>query len=420
MNDRFIINGGQIQSGEIQVQGAKNFALKALAATLLTDQSCQIDKLPEIYDVRVLLDLLKKLGKKISYHKQNCVIDQEKSDLVKIDKDLAHKVRASVVFAGPILAKYGQVILPHPGGDVIGRRPIDFFTKGFEKMGAQAKSEQGDFVIQAPAGLKAAEIFFPKISVTATEALALAAVLAKGTTILKNCSIEPEVTQLLNHLVKMGAQIQGIGTSTLSIKGVSKLKGVKFTMMPDRLEAGTFIMMALMNKINLKVKNCQPEHLEAVLEYLTRAGAKFKIGSNSVEVLRLKKPLQATGIQTHEYPGFATDLQPIYTLLMTQAQGLAMIHEPIFEGRLFFTDALNRMGADIIMCDPHRVLVAGPSQLRPKNIESPDIRAGMTLLLAAILAQGQSVIENAQIIDRGYEKIEQRLQAIGVDIHRVN
>jgi len=266
--------------------------------------------------------------------------------------------------------------------------------------------------------LEGTKIFFPKISVTGTETLAMAAVLAKGTTVIGNAAMEPEVSYLCECLVQMGAKIKGIGTSTLTIEGVKELKGGTFETMPDRIETGTFVMMGIMNNADLVIKDCNPSHLEALWENLKETGANVEIGKDSVRTIPVKKRIRGISIQTHEYPGFATDLQPIYTLLMTQASGVSLIHDSIFEGRLFFTDILNRMGADIIMCDPHRVVVSGPTNFSGKHIESPDIRAGIALILAATIAKGKSVIDNAEIIDRGYENIEGRLQKIGVDIRR--
>ena len=420
MPQKFIVYGGKRIEGEIEVCGAKNYALKALAAVLLTKEKSVISNLPNIIDVPVMIDLMKKMGVKVSQKgEKKFEFDPKNLSDSDLNPKEVQKVRASIVFSGPILAKTGELVIPHPGGDIIGKRPIDFFIDGFLKMGADVYVDDQIYKLKVKDRLKGAQIFFPKISVTGTETLAMAATLAKGKTILQNCAMEPEVTELLNELNKMGAKIKGIGSSVLEIEGVKSLKGGKFDIIPDRLETGTFVMMGLMNNAEIKIKNCNPSHINALLERLYKAGAKLKVTDNSITTIPLKKKLQAVDIQTHEYPGFATDLQPMYTLLMTQAKGLSMIHEPIFEGRLYFTDILNRMGANIIMCDPHRVLVHGPTKLYPREIESPDIRAGITLLLASVLAKGKSVIEHAQIIDRGYENIENRLREVGIDIERM-
>ncbi|MBD3244870.1 MAG: UDP-N-acetylglucosamine 1-carboxyvinyltransferase [Candidatus Moranbacteria bacterium] len=424
MSQQFIINGGKKISGEIKVNGAKNFILKALSAALLTKEKCTIRGVPEIADVLIMKDIIQKIGCKVKVKKDQIgeayEIEAKKIDQSKLNKEDAKKLRASIVFSGSILPRTGEFNIPHPGGDLIGKRPINFFLEGYKKMGAKITvSQEGFYNIKTRGRLKAAKIFFPKISVTGTETLAMAASLAQGITILENVAIEPEVIHLLTCLKKMGAKISGLGTSTLTIEGVEELKGAEFEFLPDRLEAGTFVMMGVMNNASLTVRNCIPSHLTALLERLNRAGANLKIGKDWISTQPYKKRLKALDIQTHEYPGFATDLQPIYTLLMTQAEGSCMIHESIFESRLFFTDTLNRMGADIIMCDPHRVVIKGPTRLHPRVIESPDIRAGITLVLASIMASGQSTIENIQVIDRGYEKIEKRLRKIGVDIKRV-
>ncbi|MBD3299992.1 MAG: UDP-N-acetylglucosamine 1-carboxyvinyltransferase [Candidatus Moranbacteria bacterium] len=419
MSQKFIVNGGGKIKGEIEVKGAKNYALKALAASLLTEEKSTISNLPQIVDVPVMIELMKKMGAVVKETGPGEIkIDAKKISDNDLDPKEVRRVRASIVFSGPLLARTGEITIPHPGGDIIGKRPIDFFLEGFKEMGAKIFIDDLTYKIKTKGRLKGTKIFFPKISVTGTETLAMAATLAKGKTVLENCAMEPEVVCLLESLNQMGAKIKGIGSSLLEIEGVDSLKGGNFKIIPDRLETGTFIMMGLMNNSEIKVNNCDINHIGALLDRLKQAGAKLEIGNCYIKTIPQKTKLKATGIQTHEYPGFATDLQPMYTLLMTQAQGISMIHEPIFEGRLYFTDILNRMGADIIMCDPHRVIVNGPTTLYPRQIESPDIRAGVTLLLAAVMAKGKSTIEQAQIIDRGYEDIDGRLRQVGVDILR--
>ena len=419
MGDSFFINGRQEIGGEISVKGSKNFVLKALAASLLTEEPCFIKNVPQITDVKVMIDLLKKIGVKVTeIGKRELKIESQDMSKFEIDPDDARKVRASIAFSGPLLARNGELTIPHPGGDVIGKRPINFFIEGFRKMGAEVEQIDSKYKLKVKGRLEGTKIFFPKISVTGTETLTMAAVLAKGTTVIGNAAMEPEVSYLCECLVRMGAKIKGIGTSTLTIEGVKELKGGTFETMPDRIETGTFVMMGIMNNADLVIKDCNPSHLEALWENLKETGANVEIGKDSVRTIPAKKRIRGRSIQTHEYPGFATDLQPIYTLLMTQASGVSLIHDSIFEGRLFFTDILNRMGADIIMCDPHRVVVSGPTNFSGKHIESPDIRAGIALILAATIAKGKSVIDNAEIIDRGYENIEGRLQKIGVDIRR--
>lgn len=415
----FEIRGGKKISGSISVRGAKNFALKAIAASLLTEEPCRITNMPAIVDVGVMLDLIKKLGGEVERKGVGEVVIKSRClDGTSMDPADAQRVRASIVLTGPILARFGAVTIPHPGGDVIGKRPVNFFMEGFARLGAKVKELDTVYKITHSGRLKGGTVFFPKISVTGTETMVMAATLAEGKTVLRNAAMEPEVSHLCTCLNRMGARIEGIGTSTLVIQGVKKLKGGLFDVIPDRIETGTFVMMGIMNNAHIRVSKCNPPHLEALWDLLDKAGAKIKMGRDWVETVPIKERIRSVGVQAHEYPGFATDLQPIYTLLMTQATGSSLIHDPIFEGRLFFTDILNRMGANIVMCDPHRVVVAGPTKLVAKRIESPDIRAGITLLLAGMLAKGTSIIDNAEIIDRGYERIEERLKPLGVDIAR--
>jgi UDP-N-acetylglucosamine 1-carboxyvinyltransferase len=315
-----------------------------------------------------------------------------------------------------MLARFGKVKMYHPGGCFIGRRPIDIFLDGFRAFGADIKMSEDEFEISAKE-LYGANIFFPKVTVTGTEAMMMTAVLAKGKTILQNCAMEPEIPVLAEYLNKCGAKINGAGTSVIEIEGVDKISGDEFVVIPDRIEAGTFLIMGLLTQSEIKIENCVPEHLGALIPVLKEAGANLEIGKDYI----ITKPskIRAVSVMTHEYPGFATDAQPPYTLLMTQAQGQCIVHEAIFEGRLFFTDQLVTMGANIIMCDPHRVVVQGPTPLSGKKLTSPDLRAGITMVLAGMVADGQTTIENIYQIDRGYEKIEERLQKLGADIKRV-
>jgi UDP-N-acetylglucosamine 1-carboxyvinyltransferase len=307
----------------------------------------------------------------------------------------------------------------YPGGCVIGKRPIDIFLDGFRKFGSKVEwSEDGFKVISEKSKLTGTTIFFPKITVTGTEAMMMTAVLAEGKTVLKNCAVEPEIESLANYLNENGAKIKGAGTPTIVVEGVESLSASEFWVIPDRIETGTFVMMGLLCKSEITVKNCVPEHLGAVLPILKKAGANLEIGEDYIKVKK-GNTLKAISISTHEYPGFATDLQPPYTLLMTQAKGMSLIHETIFEGRLFFTDQLNSMGTAIVMCDPHRVVISGPTGLYGKTLTSPDLRAGITMVLAGMIAFGKTTIENVYQIDRGYENIDERLNSLGADIKRV-
>jgi UDP-N-acetylglucosamine 1-carboxyvinyltransferase len=421
MAEKFIINGGKKLAGTISVNGAKNSALKILAALVLSDQKCTINNFPFIKDTLDAVEILKDLGAICEINEENktIIIDPSSIKKTQLDPLLVRRLRSSIVFSGPMLAKFGEVEMSHPGGCVIGKRPIDMFLDGFEKFGAKVDVDDEGFKLKSKNGrLKGANIFFSQITVTGTEAMMMTAVLAEGKTILQNCAMEPEISVLADYLNKCGAKIKGAGTPTIEIDGVEKISGSDFYVIPDRIEAGTFVMMGLLTNSEIKIENCIPEHLGAVIPILEKAGAKFEIGENYI----ITKPskLKAVSITTHEYPGFATDLQSPYTLLMTQVEGQCVVHESIFEGRLFFSDQLVTMGANIIMCDPHRIVVSGPTPLIGKKLVSPDLRAGITMVLAGMIANGTTTIENIFQIDRGYERIEERLKNLGADIERVS
>lgn len=420
MENKFEIIGGAKTTGEIEVNGAKNQALKILAAVVLASSTVKIENFPFIEDTSRMLELLEELGAKVKINKILKMVEVDPQGIVskKLDDLLVRKLRASILLAGPLLGKFGQVEMNHPGGCVIGKRPIDMFIDGFKKLGAKVKWSEDSFCLQASGGrLSGGKYFFPKITVTGTETMMLAAVLAQGETVLENCAMEPEIPTLAEFLNQCGAKINGAGTSRIVINGVSRISGGNFKVIPDRIEAGTFVMMGLLTGGELTVKNCIPEHLGAVIPILEKVGAKLEIGSDFIKTFPSK--INAVSITTHEYPGFATDLQPPFTLLMTQAKGISVIQETIFEGRLFFTDQLVTMGADIIMCDPYRVVISGPRKLYGKSLTSPDLRAGITMVLAGMVAQGKTTIDNIYQIDRGYENIEERLIKVGVKIKRI-
>ncbi|MDO8574681.1 MAG: UDP-N-acetylglucosamine 1-carboxyvinyltransferase [bacterium] len=413
MDEHFVINGGKKLEGEITVGIAKNAALKILAASILTNKPIKLPKMPKIEDIDRMKELLIDLGVKFSGNFINS------SGIKKTDLNykIADRFRASIVLTGPILARYGKVSFPHPGGCTLGKRPIDFFVDGFNALGAKVK-KSGDIFTVTSKKLIGNKFVFPTVSVTGTENLMMAAVLARGKTILKNAACEPEIENLATFLNSLGAKISGAGTPSIEINGVKELNGGVWSGFPDRIESGTFIILAVASKSNIKIKNCHPEHLEVLLTLLEKAGANLEIGADYVIVNPVRN-LRAIDVKTREYPGLATDLQAPLTVLLTQANGISLVHETIYDGRLFYTDILNQMGANIIMADPHRVIVQGPSKLRGKKINSPDIRAGMALIIAALLAEGQSIVDNIYQIDRGYEKIDERLRALGADIKRI-
>lgn len=415
--ERLLIEGGQLLKGEIKVNGAKNSALKIIASTVLTDEWCRLENIPAIADVLVLFDILREMGaevRKIDTHTYEICCASLREP--KLPAHLVKKLRASVVLLGPLLARYREAIMPHPGGCVIGERPIDIFLDGFAALGVEV-TESEEYYHFSAKKLTGTTFVFPRISVTATEALMLAACLAQGKTTLKFAACEPEIEDLAQWLNERGAKIQGAGTHTIIIEGVQRIKGGNKRIMPDRLEAGTFAMLGAAIGEHVVINDCEPKHLEVPWKLLRQAGVNLELHQNSVAVRRSAK-LKATNLITHEYPGFITDLQAPFTVLMTQAEGLSLIHETIYEGRLFYIDKLNKMGARIIMCDPHRVVVLGPAKLYGASLESPDIRAGIALVIAALVAEGKSRIENIYQIDRGYEAIDQRLQALGARLER--
>src|SRR3989344_705880 len=415
----FLIKGGKALKGEIEVMGAKNSVLKVFPASLLFSNTLRIKNVPLIEDVFRMIDLLEDIGSKVGKTGENTFeINSGKVSGSKLRKDIAERFRGSIVLAGPLLARSGKVIFPHPGGCVIGKRPIDIFLDGWTKMGAKVKENGEGYEITA-ARLRGADFTFKNISVTGTETLMMTAVLAEGKTILRNAALEPEIESLAKFLNESGAKIKGAGSPTIEIEGTrGKLLRAKnpFEVIPDRIEAGTFLILgAAMGKV--KVKNCNPEHITTVIATLRSAGVKLEVGKDWVAAEK-PKTLLASDMKTREYPGFATDLQAPFTVLMTQAKGDSMIFETAFEGRLNYFEELVRMGASITPLDQHRILVQGPTILRGREIESPDLRAGLAFVIAALVAKGESTIKNIYQIDRGYEKIEERLKKLGADIKR--
>jgi UDP-N-acetylglucosamine 1-carboxyvinyltransferase len=419
--EKFIIHQSKDLSGEINVNGAKNLAIKLIPASILAEDEIKLNNLPLIEDVNKSLSLLKDLGAKVELNGKTALIDTSLINKTKLSEEVAKKFRASIMFVGPLLARFGEVEFPHPGGCVIGAggRPIDLFLDGFKNMGAEVKVKEGYYKISARE-LRGCHFFFPKISVTATESLIMTASMAEGETVLHNCAMEPEISALAKCLNECGAQIEGAGTPTIKIKGRNKLPGGgEWDIIPDRIETGSFAIMAAVTGSELTITNCDPDHIKILLDIFKRIGVDYKAGKDHLIIKKTKK-IKPYSIQTHEYPGFPTDLQPPYTLLMTQAEGSSLVHEVIYDRRLLFTDLLAQMGADIIMCDPHRIVVNGPSKLYGRQLTSPDLRAGITLVIAAICAEGKTEISNIYQIERGYKDIEKRLRKIGVDIKKTN
>ncbi len=419
--EKFIIEGEQFgKSGEIEVYGAKNSAIKLLPASILICGEVVLQNIPEIEDTIYLIQILESLGAKVTKLKKHSYkIDTTSINNNKIPTHLAIKMRASFLFIAPLLVRFGEVRFPHPGGDSIGRRPIDMTLEILTLMGVEVIEKGEEYIFRMKhKQLSAIDYIFKWISHTSTELLIISAVLAKGKTTIYNSAMEPEVTALCDMLRQAGAKITGDGTTYIEIEGVKKLNSVEYTNIPDRLEAGTFAVLGALTKSEITITNCNPDHLKIFWKFLQMMGVKFKIEKNTVHILPTKSSYKAIDIRTHEYPGFVTDLQAPITLLLTQAKGTGIVQETIFDGRLYYTDILNKMGANIIMCDPYRVVVNGKTQLYGQKIESPDIRAAITFLLATLIAKNNSEIHNIYHIDRGYEKIETRFQKLGFNISR--
>lgn len=419
---KFIINGPVELAGEIAVKGAKNQALKIIPASILSREKITIKNLPQIEDVEKSLELLADLGAEIDRNGSTVLIDPKNINKIELNPLIANKFRSSLMFVSPLLARFGEVKFPHPGGCVIGAdgRPIDVFLDGYRAMGAEIEEDGKFYHIKTNRGLQGADFFFSKlISVTGTEALMMAATLASGTTKLRNCALEPEIAPLAAYLNEQGAKIEGAGTSEMTITGVKEIGGGTFTIIPDRIETGSFAIMAAATGSEITITDCEPEHIRVLLEIFKKIDVPFAVDGRRLTIKKAKD-IKPYNLKTHEYPGFPTDLQAPFTVLMTRALGRSLIHETIYDRRLMFTDSLAQMGANIIMCDPHRIVINGPFKLRGRKLTSPDLRAGIALLIAAMMAEGRTEIDNIYQIDRGYEKIEDRLNQIGAGIARAD
>ncbi len=416
---RFIIQGGSRLSGEIAVGGAKNAALKIIPAALLSADPITISNLPDIEDTKRSLEVFVSLGGEVKESKGKLILSMPTLKRHDLDPHLANKFRASIMFVGPMLARTGEASFPHPGGCVIGAgtRPIDLFLEGFARLGAEVSYKNEKYHLKARR-LKGAEYFFTTVSVTGTESLMMTATLAEGVTTLKNCALEPEIVELAAYLNRNGAKISGAGTPTISIRGVKRLGAGNFVTMPDRIETGTFAILAAAARAPLTITHCCPDHIEALLTIFTKLGIVYTRSKDTLKIVSVPKTIKPYNLKTHEYPGFATDLQSPFTVLMTQASGTSLIHETIYDRRLLFTDLLAQMGAEITLCDPHRALVHGPTKLQGHSLTSPDLRAGISMIIAGIIASGKTTIDNIYQIERGYQNIEARLKAIGVRISR--
>ena len=423
-----MIDGGVPLSGTITPAGNKNAALPILAACVLTEDEVVLHNVPQIRDVEAMLELLEGMGVRVERRDDHtialCAGDVDENAVV--DKDAAERIRASFLLAGPLLARFGRAVMPPPGGDVIGRRRLDPHLDAFIALGASYEHDR-DIVLTAPGGsLRAGDVFMDEPSVMATENALLAAALTPGVTTVGNAACEPHVQDLARLLTKMGARVEGIGSNVLIVNGVDRLRGCEHTIGPDHIEIGSFMAIAGVTGGELRIKDTVPDDLRMVRLVFKRIGLHSDLDGSDVVVPGGQKLVAQRDVgeykakvQDGPWPAFPADLTSIAVALATQCEGSVLIHEWMFESRMFFIDKLVAMGADITLCDPHRAIINGPSRLRGELVESPDIRAGMAVLLAALCAKGRTQIGNIRQIDRGYERIDERLRELGASIERV-
>jgi UDP-N-acetylglucosamine 1-carboxyvinyltransferase len=418
--DKFVIRGGNPLLGTVRTSGAKNAALPAMAAALLTDEAVILENVPQVRDIETTRKLLTAMGAEVELGygraQHRTTIGCRNLSTPEASYELVKTMRASTLVLGPLVARCGRAKVSLPGGCAIGARPIDLHIKGLERLGAKIDQQHGYIEARAER-LRGAEIVFDKITVTGTEDLLMAATLAEGETVIENCAREPEVADLAELLIKMGAKIEGAGTPTIRVRGVAKLRGAKHRIIPDRIEAATFIIAGALTDGDVNVTECHPGHLGALLEKLREVGIKTRATADSVRV-EGNGNLKAADVNTEEYPGFPTDLQAQYMTLATQAEGTSIITENIFENRFMHALEMMRMGANIRI-EGHRAVVRGKTPLSGAAVLASDLRASASLVLAALVADGETIIDRVYHIDRGYENIEEKLKGVGAEIKRI-
>ncbi len=425
MMEEFVIEGGHPLEGTVVPSGNKNAALPMLAAALLTDQRVVLRNVPQIEDIHTMVEIISALGVDIEETAgHEVIVDARNVRTTDLDPGLCKRIRASILLAGPLLARCGQIKLPPPGGDVIGRRRVDTHVMALRTLGAEIDIDYG--YTMRTNGLKGQEVFLDEASVTATENALMAACTAQGTTVIKNAASEPHVQELALFLNKLGARISNIGTNTLTVDGVDRLHGGEHEVGPDHIEIGSLIGAAAVTNGEILIKDTVPAHLQMTLLTFKRLGIEVEIRGQDFHVprgQRLKIVADAHGviprIDDAPWPGFPADLMSIATVVATQCEGTILMFEKMYESRMFFVDKLCSMGAHIILCDPHRAIITGPAELHGETLTSPDIRAGMAMLIAALCAEGTSTIKNIAQIDRGYERIDDKLRSLGARIERV-
>ncbi len=413
---RLVVQGGKPLQGSIPACGAKNAALPIIAATLLARGEVVLERVPDISDVAVMSDILRGLGVKVQFEgKGRMLLDTSNITTTTAPDELVRKMNASFDVAGPLLACYGEARVSMPGGCRLGPRPVDLHLEGFKKLGAEILSEGGYAHVRA-SGLKGAHIRFPKVSVGATKNCLMAATMAEGMTLLENCAREPEIGDLAEFLVKMGARIEGIGTTRLRVHGVERLHPAQHTIVADRIEVGTYLIGAAITGGDITLTECVPEHVAALLDHLREAGQEVSVGETSVRLQG--RPIRALDVSTAPYPGFPTDLHPQLVAMLCLGDGTSTLQENIFSGRFMYVMELVRLGAKVKAEDRH-VVIKGVSGLSGAPVDAPDIRAGGGLVLAALAAEGETVISGVEFVDRGYQDLEERLRSLGADIVRV-
>ena len=410
--------GANKLKGEINISGSKNASLPILAATLLTNKKVYLDNLPKVKDIETMINLLRSLGSKTKFNKKNLVVDNSKQNKNFASYNLVKTMRAGILVLGPLLAKFGKAKVSLPGGCAIGTRPVDLHLKALSKLGVKYKIIQGYIHATAPKGLIGTKITFSKISVGATENLIIAATLAKGTTILKNCAIEPEIKDLTNFLIKLGCNLKWLSNRTIRIKGVKNTHEIKYSVMFDRIEAGTYLVAAAATEGNLRIKKVIPEIIKTEINILKKIGAKIVVKKNQIHIYGNKK-IRNTNIKTAPYPGFPTDLQAQIMVLLCKANKKSLIKEDIFENRFMHVSELNRMGAKILI-KGNKAFIEGNIKFTAAELMATDLRASVSLILAALTTRGKSIINRIYHLDRGYENIEKKLKRVGAKIRRIN
>ena len=414
----FIVQGGQKLSGEIKVSGSKNAALPIMCAALLIKEKVILENVPNIEDIHSMAKILTSFGAEITFKDNTLEIDAKNLKKNATPDDLVKKMRASILILGPLIQRFGEIKMAFPGGCVLGKRSVYAHTHALQELGCEIIDEQRGIHIKVKK-LKGKKLVLPELSVTATENAIMAAVLAEGDTEIRLAACEPHVQDLSHFLKKMGAKISGIGSNNLKISGVKSLSGGKYSITGDYLEAGTFAIAAVATKSSLTIKGIDPDHLDSFWQKLEEIGGKFKLNEDSVEIIATTELNATKMLRTAVYPSFATDLQAPFTVLLTQAHGVSKVFETLFEGRLNYLFELEKMGAHIEFLNPHQALVIGPSKLKALPISSCDIRAGAAMVIAALIADGKTEISNINYIDRGYEKLDEKLRSIGAKIERV-